>query len=169
VIAPTAALERLEHALAEGEVEAEVMLTGGAVMSLVFDAQPQTRRASALLGDRARFDEAVDAVAREYGLPPDWLSTATRQLVAVEGTLGGGYDSMSLRVFSPLPDYVLAMKCAELAGTSEDDGKVAEADLRYLLRLTGVRTAKDALERVHTYFGSRQLPDDLAERLRDLL
>ena len=169
MIAPTAALQRLEHVLAEGEVEAEVMLTGGAVMSLVFDARPQTRRASALLGDRARFDEAVDAVAREYGLPPDWLSTATRNLVAVEGTLGGGFDGKSLRVFSPVPDYVLAMKCAELAGAAGDDRKLVEADLRYLLRLTGVRTVHDALERVYTYFNARQLPDDLAGTLRDLL
>lgn len=169
MIARTAALERLEQILADAKVEAEVMLTGGAVMSLVFAARPQTRRASALLGEPARLDEAVDAVAREYGLAPDWLSTATREVISVEGTLGGGYDGMSLRIFSPMPDYVLAMKCAELAGATGDDRKVIEADLRYLLRLTGVRTVRDALERVHTYFGARQLPDDLADTLQELL
>ena len=55
----TGALERLEGVLADAKVEAEVMLTGGAVMSLVFASEPGTRRASALLGDPRLLAEAA--------------------------------------------------------------------------------------------------------------
>jgi hypothetical protein len=169
VIASSPALERLERLLAEVDVEAELLLTGGAVMSRVFAARPESRRVSALLRERQLLTEAAEAVAREYSLPPDWLSTATRQLVSSEGTRGAGYDGANLRLFAPMPDYALAMKCAELASSTGDDRKQVEADVQYLLRLTGVRGVHQALERIHTYFRARQLPPDLPDRLQELL
>ena len=163
------ALDRLERALEARAVEAELLLVGGAVMSIVFAANPGTRNGKALFGDRRLFDDALAEVGDEVGLPSDWVSAATRERVEHEGVMGAGKDGMHLRVFAPHPDYALALKCAELGHAAPEDRRAVESDVRYLLRLTGVTSAHDGMERVHTYFTPRQLPAVLPQMLEQLL
>lgn len=163
------ALDRLERALGQRRLEAELLLVGGAVMSVVFASDPGTRNPKALFGDRRAFEEARAAVGGESGLPSDWLASATRRLVGHEGILGAGRDGAHLRIFSPHPDYALALKCAELGHADPEDRHAIESDVRYLLRLTGVSTTHEAMERVRTYFTARQLPDELPRIIQDLL
>ena len=164
----TSALDRLDEALERRRLEAELFLIGGAVMTVVFRAFPGTRRASALLGSREALDDAVSEVAESAGLPADWLPAATRQLITAEGVSGVGRDGRHLRIFSPLPDYALSLKCAELGAREAEERRAVEADVRYLLRLMGISSATEALERVGTYFTPRQLSPELPEILEGL-
>ncbi len=57
----------------------EAILVGGAAMILHFGASRATRDVDVLLpGDPAELREAIKAVARNHGLPEDWMSDAVK-------------------------------------------------------------------------------------------
>lgn len=160
-------LQALNARLDLAGIEAELCLVGGAVMTLAFDAEPETRHIRALFKPTAEVKQAADRVAQELALPPDWLNDAVRRLLGRPAPgLGPYLERSNLRVYEPRPDYVLAMKAASL---ELEDQRDAEADLRYIMRSMGLSRASEALERIGRYFSERQLPASLEQRLARLL
>jgi hypothetical protein len=159
----------LDSELTAGGVEAEVLLVGGAVMSLVFHAEPRSRRVRDQFAAQRALDERVDRVADRAGLPTDWLSPAARSVIGLEGVSGRGWEGSNLRVYAPQPGYTLAMKCAQLGQATELEQHAIESDVRYLARLMGVTTSHVVIGIVRGYFTERQIPDDLLDRLAPLL
>lgn len=69
-------------------------------------------------------------------------------------------------MFTPVPEYLLAMKCiAFRLGPEFHD----EEDVRYLLRYLNVERARDALAIVERYFPSDQIPSKTRFALDELL
>jgi hypothetical protein len=161
------ALEALNTQLEADELEAELCLVGGAVIVLAFAAQPDTRNVKALFRSTQTVAYAADRVARELGLPEDWVDSAVRELLGAAGSgLGPFVERSNLRVYEARPEYALAMKAA---GSDLETEREVDSDLGYLTRSIGVRTAPEALERIERYFNPRQLPPSLEGRLRRLL
>lgn len=71
------ALRALDDHLASA---CDVIIVGGAAMILHFGANRATRDVDALLlrGDQSELRRAIDTVAKEYGLPPNWMSDAVK-------------------------------------------------------------------------------------------
>lgn len=91
-------------------------------------------------------------MAEEHGLPGGWLSDA------VKGCLAGPapdatpvLDLPGLRVLAASPRYLLTMKC--LAARRAD-----EEDIRFLLRLTGVTSAEEAIEVLLSHYPEARVP-----------
>lgn len=156
----------LGEALGEEGVAAELCVVGGAVMHLAFTAEPGTRRPSALFAPPDAVDRAAGRVARDAGLPSDWLNPAVRDYIGTSPDSAVAYEGENLRVFAAPPDYVLAMKCASLAFAPATS---TEGDIRYLLRFLELRSALRAMEVVDRYLSPRHRPDDLEDRLGRLL
>jgi hypothetical protein len=167
LVAPTGPFGALNARLADLGIEAELCLVGGAVMIIAFDAAPETRHIRALFKPTRAVRDAADAVARDKKLTRDWLNEAVRRLLGTEGRgLGRFLERSNLRVYEAQGNYVLAMKAASLKLELARD---ADADLSYLLRSLGVSRVPEALERIGRYFGERQLPTSLPDRLATLL
>jgi len=167
LVAPAGPFGALNARLADAVVEAELCLVGGAVVIVAFDSAPETRHVRALFRPTKVVRDAAEAVARDQNLAPDWPNDAVRRLLGHEGRgLGRFLERSNLRVYEPRPDYVLAMKAASL---ELEPAKEAEADLSYILRSLGLSRAPEALERIGRYFGERQLPESLPERLSAIL
>ncbi len=113
--ADLARLSRLDAVLHDTGVDAELLLVGGAVLTVVFAHDPGSRRPEGIFGDPDELQRAVNGVAEEAGLAPDWLRGAVRHLFAERGP-GFTWQASRVSVFAPRPEYVLALKCAELAG-----------------------------------------------------
>lgn len=156
----------LGDALGEEGVAAELCAVGGAVMHLAFAAEPGTRRPSALFASPDAVDRAAGRVAREAGLPSDWLNPAVREFVGTSPDSAVAYEGENLRVFAAPPDYVLAMTCASLEFAPATS---TEGDIRYLLRFLELRSASRAMEVIDRYLNPRQRSDDLEARLGRLL
>lgn len=158
-------LWRYDAALAGRGVDLELCVVGGAVLGLVFAADPGTRRPGAVLAEPDLALAARRRAAEEGRVALDRLESAARDLVGRHQG-GASFEGRVLRVLSAPPDYVVAMKCLALA-YAPDRG--TEADIRYLLRFMGAHRIDQAMVAVDRYLNPRQRPADLESRLERLL
>ncbi len=161
-------LRRLDVFLQDTPVEAELLLVGGAVVTVVFNHAPGSRRPALLFGDPEELERATATIASENGLPGDWLTSAVRSLVGERGERYS-WQGERLSVYAPRPEYVMALKCAELRFAAEDRRRAVETDLRYLLRLLELRAVDDVLLEAGRFFSARQLGPEVGERIGALL
>ena len=157
-------LDRLNEELEADECAVEFYFMGGAVMFQCFNAQPSTAHVSALFRPARVARAAIDRVGAAAAA--DWLPKAVRTLLA-EGPDRRDYLTLShLSVFTPLPEYVLAVKCAAMR---LGDDFTEEEDVRYVLRAMNIASADAAMSIVTRYFSERQLAPDTRLRLEQLL
>src|SRR5438105_1971733 len=130
----------------------EIMIVGGAYMTLVLRQREATKDVDAYFGTHAQAIRAAAArVAREQGLPVDWLNDAVKGFLnAQPETTTPWAEFPGLRVYAPDPAYIFAMKA--LAGRPED-----QRDLRALRGVLGLASAACALEIVARYVPARLL------------
>lgn len=159
-------LARLDTALTERGVFAELCLVGGATMPFVLVASPVSRRPRALFAPDEELTAAAADTAPELGAT--WLADAARETVrAGERGPAPFFAGRALSIIEPPAEYVLAMKCLTLAWAPMSPQTI-ERDISYLLRYLGLNQPRAALERITTYLNSRQLPSDLDQRLPHL-
>jgi hypothetical protein len=135
-------------------IEARLFLVGGAAMALAFSRRRVTRDLDAVFVPKREIYEEAAALARERGLPVDWLNDSVKRLMPdreqpIEGT--SSFAAPGIRVGVASPEYLFAMKA--MAARQEADGD----DLRYLareLKLTGVPQALNLVER---FYGANRL------------
>lgn len=156
----------LDQALAREDVVGEVYVVGGAVMTLAFAARPSTNDVDAVFTPKQVVRRAARRVAREADVDADWLNDAVKGFLGDRGEFSTWLDLPHLRVFTPVPEYLLAMKCiAFRLGPEFHD----EDDVRYLLRYLNIERARDALAVVERYFPSDQIPPKTRVALEELL
>jgi predicted nucleotidyltransferase len=150
------ALERLGEIAEENETVIELCIYGGAAMMLAYDRRAITRDVDSLFHPRKQVEAWAAQVAREQGLPSDWLNDDVRQYIAPKESLRSlGLDLPGIRVTVPTASYLLAMKA--LAGRRALPGYEGdEADLRYLIKKMGIRSVEEIQEHIDQYF-----PDDV--------
>ena len=156
----------LEAALEREGVVGEVYIVGGAVMTLAFAARPSTNDVDAVFTPKEVVRRAARRVARDADVDPDWLNDAVKGFLGERGEFSTWLDLPHLKVFTPVPEYLLAMKCiAFRLGPEFHD----EEDVRCLLRYLNVERARDALAIVERYFPSDQIPPKTRLALEELL
>lgn len=156
----------LDAALAREDVIGEVYIVGGAVMTLAFAARPSTNDVDAVFTPKEIVRRAAQRVARDADVDANWLNDAVKGFLGDRGEFSTWLELPHLRVFTPVPGYLLAMKCiAFRLGPEFHD----EADVRYLLRYLNIESARDALNLIERYFPSDRIPPKTRFALEELL
>lgn len=157
----------MQRELAKSDVEVEFYFLGGALLFQAFAAAPGTANIDAMFREAAPVAEAIREVARRAEVSPSWPRAAAREIVAGRAVAGSAYLALPrVRVFEPVPEYVLALKCAAMrlgAAFREIE------DVRFLLRLMDVVSVDAVLATVTGYLEERHLPPDVRTRLDRLL
>jgi hypothetical protein len=139
-------------------------------MLQAFAASPGTAHVSAMFRPAGPVRDAVAEVARTAGVSEGWVQDAVRRVLGSGAGCGGatpGYvDLPHVRVFEPLPAYVLAIKCAAMR--LKDDFQELD-DVRFLLRALNITSTEHALEVIVPYFATRQLTEDTRINLEAIL
>lgn len=147
-------LTELGARLASDGIEARLFLVGGAAMALAFSRRRVTRDLDAVFEPKREIYAKAELIAREQGLPPDWLNDSVKGLLPdkeppVEGTASFSAPGIHAGVASA--EYLFAMKAA--AARLETDGE----DLRLLARELGITTPAQALDLVERFYGPHRL------------
>ncbi len=106
----TALLEDLGRRRQERGVEASLYEFGGASIALTVDGRRSTDDIDAFIKPADVVLSAAREVARERGIPENWLNDAGRGFVPDSATWGEGWATGGLRVWNATPAMVLAMK-----------------------------------------------------------
>lgn len=158
------ALERLSEILEAKGVKADLFVVGGAAMALAYEARPSTRDVDAIFKRRNEVFKAAAQVAREQGLPDGWLNDASKKFLGRPDRRPlPVLDLPGLRLMAGSPEYLLAMKV--LADRHDRD----RDDLRFLIRLLGLKSVRDAERIFSEVYPDDEMAPDTRARLTDLI
>jgi hypothetical protein len=158
--------ESLNDRLAGDGVVGEVYLVGGAVMCLAFAARPSTADVDAVFAPPDVIRRHARAVGADAGISEDWLNDAVKGYLSERGEFAPWLELDHLKVYVPVPEYLLAMKClAFRLGPEFHD----EEDVRYLLRHLNIERPEDALAIVERYYPADRIPAKTRFALAELL
>jgi hypothetical protein len=154
------ALGRLSELLGQRGIMGEVCLLGGTVMVLAFNARASTRDVDAVFAPAQAIREMARVVQAEMNLPESWINDGAKSFISSRHEVSEGDlpQFAHLRLVAPTPRYMLAMKCmaSRIPVGAEDRGDVA--DIAFLIRLLGLRSAEDAVAIVAEYYAEDRIP-----------
>lgn len=155
-------LRKVGYYLHQQNLTGEILLLGGAYMTLVLQAREATKDVDAYFAAQpTAIREAAARVAREEGLPDDWLNDAVKGFLYAQPEVSTWLDCPGLRVYAPHPSFVFAMKA--VAGRPEDI-----RDLQALRARLRIRSAAEALGIIRRYVPDRLLQPRVQYLVEDL-
>lgn len=164
-----AALERL-GALADDEgLKLEICIYGGAALLLAYESGAVTKDVDAVVLPTKEGKRLSAVVAREMGLPEDWLNDQVKMFAAPkEGLRELPWERRGLALTVPTASYLLAMKA--LACRKPLPGYEGDiADLRFLLRKMGIQSVEDVQDHIDRYYPDDVLPPADAALIQALI
>lgn len=157
---------QLNKELEKKDIQGELYLVGGAVMCLVFKARPSTKDVDATFRPAKQMREAASQVATHLGLSEDWLNDAVKGYLSQRSDFSNYLELSHLKVYTALPEYLLAMKC--LAMRIGEEFHDLE-DVRFLLRYLNITTYPKALEVIEKYYPLKNFPQKTLYVLEEIL
>lgn len=156
-------LQKIDRRARAAGVVVDLAVYGGAALALAFNLRETTRDVDAVVRGAPDFLRSAAAdVAREEGWPPDWLNDgvkgflSAREKMALMENFQGGPDG-GLRVYTPAPEYLFAMKCMAMRAVDFEGGHDI-ADIDALSDLAGIQDVEQALALVEAFYPAARIP-----------
>jgi hypothetical protein len=156
------ALTGLDEKLRAQEIKGELCLVGGAVMLLAFNARVSTKDVDAILKPASLIRQLAKTVQTEEGLPDGWLNDAAKGYISAKHDAGIEEAKYlprftNLTVYSPTPEYLLAMKTmASRLPSVFDKGDVE--DIRFLVRHLKLKSPAEVFSIVEKFYPPERVP-----------
>ena len=131
-------------------------------MCLVYKARPATKDIDAVFEPVKVIRSAIRKITDRYDLPFDWINFAVKMFV-VEHEKETFLDLSNLKVFVPVPEYLLAMKILAARAESFD-----LEDIKFLLEKLNLQTVEDALQIVQNYYPHKIIKPETRFLLEEL-
>ena len=145
------------------DIKGEITIYGGSVMVLAFDARASTMDVDAIFKPSSSITEVIMYVAHKNDLPAGWLNQAVRAYVSKKDhtvdvgkvkSLNKLANLSHLKVYIPVPEYLLAMKLMSMRIDTLD-----RFDARFLIKKLGYSSLNEALEVVSKYYPGKAVSD----------
>ncbi len=141
-------LSILNDKLKEKGLQEEVGLFGGAVMCIEYNARPTTKDIDAVFAPKTTIYSLVREIAQEYDLPEDWFNDAVKGYISERNEMKLYLTYSNLNVYTPVPEYMFAMKCIASRTEAETDIK----DIQFFIKYMCIKDVESALQIVEKYF-----------------
>lgn len=146
-------LEEINERMAQDGVRGEVIICGGAVMSMVFGARDATKDIDALFEPASDIRRYATEIAARDGLDEGWFNDAAKGFIDTSKMTFEPVSEMSnLTVRRPTDEEMLALKL-----TSARDQSFDLADALYLMRRIGVRAIDEVMDIMQRYMPANRL------------
>ena len=135
-------LEQLADGLKQEGLQGEIILCGGAVMALAYDARPTTKDIDGLFSPAAQLRKIAADIARREGLNDNWLNDGAKAFLDTQRmtfTTVRTYDNLTVKM--PDAEGMLALK---LCSAREDSLDMDDAIV--LMEQVGVQSEDELLE-----------------------
>lgn len=152
------ALSLLNTKLGEKQAVGEICIFGGAVMVLVFRERNATKDIDAIFHPSRVMRACAESVARELGLPAEWLNDGVKGFIARPPATQRHprlprYDH--LNIVMPTAEYLLAMKClASRVGAGQTD----RADAKTLASHLGYTRPEQVHALLEAFYPADMIP-----------
>lgn len=143
----------LNEELKKEETKGEIGICGGAVMCLVFQTRKATKDVDAIFKPTSQIRKGAKKVARQFGLPDDWLNDAAKIYFHVDPPQEEVLELSHLRVWAPKADYMLAMKCISARFDTHD-----KEDVKFLIEYLAVKHPEEVFKIIEKYYPHSQVP-----------
>lgn len=146
-------LSEMNDRLAAQGVSGEIVLCGGAVMTLVYNARLSTKDIDALFAPTAILRNIAKNMAEEHGLDSDWFNDAAKGFIdtsRMEFEDVKRYSNLIVR--RPGDEEMLALKLA----SAREDSKDAE-DALLLMEVVGIASLEQVYEIIERHIPSQRL------------
>ncbi|MHB8544346.1 MAG: hypothetical protein ACYC9S_10160 [Leptospirales bacterium] len=155
------AFEEIGGLAKERGIVVDIGVYGGSAIALQWEFRQSTRDVDVVVfGDPQFLREAASVVAARHGWPENWINDAVKGFVSARQDIQlyiefpREAENPGLRVFTPKPEYMLAMKCMAMRTGSEENRSDID-DIKNLVRITGVKSTQDILSIVEKYYPAK--------------
>jgi len=157
-------LHEISKELEKRKIQGEIILFGGAVMTVAFDARKSTKDVDTVFRPPKVIREIAAKIARDYELPESWLNDGVKGFVSSNGSYDLFFEDANLKVFTATPEYILAMKCMSLRlGESTD-----EDDIVFLVKKLQLTSPQQVFKIVEKYYPRNQIPPKTQYAIEEL-
>lgn len=145
-------LEIINEELKKSGEHGEIIICGGAVMTLVYNARSATKDIDAIFEPKDIFKDIIHKVSIEKGISSDWLNDGAKGFMSKEMTSSVFKEYSNLRVCSIDPEPLLAMKLASARIKSKDF-----QDAIYLMKKLHIKKEQQLYDIVEKYMAKNFL------------
>jgi len=148
-------LELVNEELRLIDKHGEILIAGGASMCLAFSARLATKDIDAIYEPKSVINEIAARIALQKDMPESWLNDSVKGFMnekAYEKKMSLKTFS-NLKVYSVMPEYLLAMKLMSSRMDSETDKK----DIIFLMKLLKIDTVEKANQVIEAAFKSEHI------------
>ena len=138
--------DEINEALKATNTHGEIIIAGGASMTMVYDARDATKDIDAIFEPREEFREIIDALAVEHGVEKDWLNDGVKGFFTPQMQTELYKQLSNLTVKSVDVEGLLAMKL-----TAARHGGHDLEDCLTLMNYTGIERVEQLYEIIEKY------------------
>ena len=156
-------LRMIDQKARNASVTVDLAVYGGAALSIAFDMRAATRDVGAVMRTHPNFvRQCVRDIADEMNWPVNWLNDGIKGFLSASEQMQLMQDFQSdssggLRVYTPTPEYLLAMKCMAMR-IDDPDAPHDIADIKNLAKILGLTTADEFFRMVEQFYPASQIP-----------
>jgi hypothetical protein len=160
-------LEELSTAMARKNLKGEILLFGGAAMILAFNARSSTKDVDAIFRPKKEIYAISKEIADKHHMSEGWLNDSVKGFITSDSFKQNLFIRYSnLSVYTPEPQYLLAMKCMSMrigAESSDID------DIKTLLKYLKIKKAEDVFSLIEKYYPQNKIPQKTFYAIDEIL
>lgn len=157
-------LRKIDEKSKEAGLVVDIAIYGGAALALAFDLRDSTRDVDVVVRRNPDFIRKVSAdIAEEEGWPSDWLNDGVKGFISGSEAMNkmelfdAPPDVGGLRIYTPTPEYLFAMKCMAMRPEGID-GSHDISDIEALADEANIIDANAALSLIEEFYPSSRIP-----------
>lgn len=157
-------LKEISKRLGKKGLNGEIVLFGGAVMTVVLDARKSTQDVDAIFRPSSVIREIAHQIGKENSLPDTWLNDGVKGFISEKGEYSLFYEDNNLKIFAAEPEYILAMKCFSMRlGESKD-----EEDIIFLIKKLKISKKEQVFKIIEKYYPQNRIPPKTQYAIEEL-